>query len=73
MKNTKIKKTDFEDFCYWVADEIFKDLDENGDSELDSEGIIDLFCERACRRLNKLGIVEKKGNFWHYKDANLYL
>lgn len=72
MKNTKVKKTEFEQFAYWVADEIFKAPDDEDDFE-DNDFDVELFCEMACHKLNKLGIVQKKGTLWHYKDANLYL
>ena len=48
------------DFCEWVASEV---MDE--ESWKDNS---DSFAEIACRKLHKLGIVEKQGDSWVYKE-----
>lgn len=49
------EKIDFEDFTKWIADQIFF----NGVKD-------DLFVELACRKLAKLGLVEKTDTEWVY-------
>ena len=47
-------------FCEWVANEVLKEelWEVNSDS----------FAEIACRKLYKLGIIEKQGDSWVYKE-----
>ena len=47
-------------FCEWVASEVMKEelWEVNSDS----------FAEIACRKLYKLGIVDKQGDSWVYKE-----
>ena len=47
-------------FCEWVAGEVME--------EEKWEGYKDSFAEIACRKLNKLGIVDKQGDYWVYKE-----
>lgn len=48
------------DFCNWVASEVT-----DGESwKLNSEA----FAEIACRKLHKLGIIDKQGDEWVYKE-----
>jgi hypothetical protein len=47
-------------FCIWVAREVI-----NEESwEVNSES----FAEIACRKLNKLGIIDKQGDCWVFKE-----
>lgn len=47
-------------FCIWVARKVI-----NGESwKVNS----DSFAEIACRKLNKLGIIDKQGDSWVYKE-----
>ena len=48
------------DFCEWVAGEVME--------EEKWEGYKDSFAEIACRKLHKLGIVDKQGDYWVYKE-----
>jgi predicted MarR family transcription regulator len=53
------EEIDFEDFTKWVADQIFfKEVKD------------DLFVELACRKLEKLGLVEKTNDEWVYTTTN---
>lgn len=47
------------EFAEWVAEEIFSD---------DWEFNKDSFEEVACRKLAKLGIIEKIGEYYYFKD-----
>ena len=51
------------EFCLWVAKWIFEWQNEY--NELDGA-----FCEVACRKLNKLGIVTKNDDEWHFEDED---
>lgn len=47
-------------FCEWVASEVTNE---------ESWGVnSDSFAEIACRKLHKLGIVDKQGDSWVYKE-----
>ena len=48
----------WKDFALWVATEIFDEMWEYN---------ADAFAEIACRKLEKLGIVQKNGNEWELK------
>ena len=48
------------DFCEWVAGEVI--------DEEKWEDYKDSFAEIACRKLHKLGIVDKQGDSWVYKE-----
>jgi len=48
------------DFCKWVASEVTNEELWKVNSES--------FAEIACRKLNKLGIVDKQGDSWVYKE-----
>lgn len=51
--------TKYEDFAHWVAKQIFfKEIND------------DLFVEIACRKLAKLGLVEKTDTEWVYVTAD---
>ena len=53
------EEIDYEDFAKWVADQIFfKEVQD------------DLFVELACRKLEKLGLVEKTNDEWIYTTSN---
>lgn len=55
-------KTDYKAFAEWVSTEIFsKDWEYNKDS----------FAEIACRKLNKLGVVDTDGTMWIYENEAL--
>ena len=47
-------------FCEWVASEVTNE--ESWEVNSDS------FAEIACRKLHKLGIIDKQGDSWVYKE-----
>lgn len=55
------------DFAKFVADEIFG-AEDAPDNPFDY-GYGGAFAEIACRKLHKLGIVEMKGEDWHYEPT----
>lgn len=55
------------EFARWVADEIFE-AEDAPDNPFDC-GYGGAFAEIACRKLHKLGIVEMKGENWHYEPT----
>lgn len=55
------------DFAKFVADEIFE-AEDAPDNPFDY-GYGGAFAEIACRKLHKLGIVEMKGENWHYEPT----
>lgn len=59
---TDNNKIDFEDFTKWVAKQIFDDEGMLNGNETDT----DLFCEVACRKLVKLGLVEVTKDEYRY-------
>lgn len=62
MNEDKIKK--LVDFAHFVAKEVFQDDDY---WELNYGA----FPELACRKLYKLGIIEKSNGVWHYNPSGL--
>ena len=62
MNEDKIKE--LVGFAHFVAEEVFQDDDY---WELNYRA----FPELVCRRLYKLGIVEKSNGVWHYNPLNL--
>lgn len=61
------ERKELHDFVIWVADEIFE-AEDAPDNPFDY-GYGGAFAEIACRKLHKLGIVEMKGEDWHYEPT----
>lgn len=61
MDAPTIASEPFRAFAEWVASTIFEE-------GYETNWTLGAFAEVACRKLEKLGVVTKEGENWHYED-----